>query len=152
MCLVKMMKNHKGLNGQFVATNIKVKCQWGMHSEHPRKFERPRLFSVGNSEEFGVGYCMKFGRQNIHTSKNFLVNLLGDYCKEFVTELEGTLMRKKTMIVTMMSRISDPPNHTNFMLLRYLLILCVYWICAIIMEALKLNICAFYYLGVSKIK
>ncbi len=34
----------------------------------------------GNYKKFGVGYCMKFGKQNIHTSKTFLVNLLGDYC------------------------------------------------------------------------
>jgi hypothetical protein len=38
---------------------------------------------------------MKFGRQNIHTSKKFLVNLLGDYCWEFVAKLEGSLMWKK---------------------------------------------------------
>jgi hypothetical protein len=52
----------------------------GVQSENPGKFERPRLFGVGNYKEFGVGYCMKFGRQNIHTSKKFLVNFCGDYC------------------------------------------------------------------------
>jgi hypothetical protein len=63
VCLVETMKNHRGLNGSFVTTNIKVQCWWGMHSENPRKFEIPRLFGVKNSKKFGIGYCKKFGRQ-----------------------------------------------------------------------------------------
>jgi hypothetical protein len=62
VCLVEMMKNHRGFNGWFVTTNIKVKCWWAVHSENPRKFETPRLFSVRNSKKFGIGYCKKFGR------------------------------------------------------------------------------------------
>ncbi len=66
-----------------------------LHNKNPRKFERLKLFNVGDSEEFGVRYYMKFGKQNIDTSKKFLVNLLGDYCWEFVVELERSLMQKK---------------------------------------------------------
>jgi hypothetical protein len=66
---VEMMRNHRGINGWFVATNINVMCKWRVHSENLTKFERPKLFSVENSKEFGIGYCKKFGRQKIHISK-----------------------------------------------------------------------------------
>ncbi len=72
------MRNHRGLNGWSVVTNIKVMC-WEVHSENPGKFERPKLFNVGNSREFGIGYCKKFGRQEIYISKEFLVNFQRDY-------------------------------------------------------------------------
>ncbi len=53
----------------------------------------PRPFSVGNYGKFGVLHAIC--ETNIHTSKKFLVNSLGDYCWEFVVELEGSLMRKR---------------------------------------------------------
>jgi hypothetical protein len=46
---------HRGLNGWSVATVIKVKCWWGVHTKISGKFERPKIFSIGNSKEFGIG-------------------------------------------------------------------------------------------------
>ncbi len=79
VCQVEMMRNHRGLNGWSSATNIKVMCYWEVHSENRGKFERTKLFNIGNYREFGIGYCKKLGRQEIHISKEFLVNFQRDY-------------------------------------------------------------------------
>jgi hypothetical protein len=50
-----------------------------VHSENLGKFEKPKLLNVGNSREFGIGYCKKFERQEILISKEFLVNFQRDY-------------------------------------------------------------------------
>jgi hypothetical protein len=102
----------------------------------------------------GLGIAWNLGDKIYTHPKNSLWIFVGIIVRSLSLTWKDFLCGKETMIATrVMFGVSNPPNHMNFMLLLWiLLIYCVYWIFATIMEALKLNIYAFYYLGVSKIK